>query len=540
MKKYIFSVAVLAGMISACTKDAYKPSGANPYAEQVQPAITLKKNGINPVAGNVGDVVEIGGRNFLKNKDKLSFLFNNVKAEIVELTDTTAKIKVPSFAATGNVTAQVGQEYYYGPFFRVKGVFEMDSTFPGNSLAANGPIYDIIPLGGDKYLAVGDFDRYGSTDNNQKGMKRVVRINKDGKWDESFANGMENGSNSAVYGAYALKNTPYYLVAGGFSSYGGVGYCNGIAAVYNSTGGVVSDKVINAVTKTEYNTSIFKGGVSGAVTNILVKEGSDLASSRIILTGGFDFYVQPNFQLINYEGRDSIHLDSIRVNQIIQLKGDGSIDSTFNYDLVNHRGKTGPNGYIGSAKLLPDGKILIAGSFTKYNDQAVSKIARLNPDGSLDPTFNPGSGPDLNINSLTLQPDGKIIAVGGFNTFAGVKAPHIVRLNPDGSVDATFNVGTGTDEYLVRADLMPGGEIIVSGFFSRFNGYYRNNVMVLNPNGSIHPTYNSNGALSLYTGNSTPITKIIPVEGEKALFVVGGFTNYDFRPVQRLVKIKYQ
>lgn len=541
MKKYIYFYAFLIGCLTACTKDAVKTSGENPYADPVQPAISLKKNGINPTTGNVGDIVEIAGRNFLKNKDKIFFLFNNVKAEVVEMTDTTAKVKVPQLAATGNVTVLVNQEYYYGPFFRVKGVFEMDTVYPGSSLGSNGYMADIIPLANNKYLIVGNFDRYGSTDNSGKGMKGVVRVNADGTWDQSFANAMLNGSNGTVYSGFELKNTPYYLVAGGFSSYATIPNCNAIAAVYASTGGLVTDKVVNSITGTEYNTSLLKGGISGNVFNMHVMEGADLKSSKILVTGDFKFFVQPNYQLQNHLGQDSVHLDSVQIsNNIAKLNGDGTLDSTFNYDLVNHRGYVGPNGYINSSLLLPDGKILIVGSFTTYNGQPANRVARLNPDGSLDNTFSSAAGPDISVYSLTRQPDGKIILVGGFNTYAGTKAPRVVRINADGSIDPTFNVGIGTEDYISHADLMPGGEIILSGSFIKFGDLYRNSFIVLKADGSIHPTYNSAGGLSLNNGFAGTISKIIPIQGEKSLLMVGSFTSYDYRNVQRIVKIKYQ
>ncbi|RFS25080.1 DUF5008 domain-containing protein [Chitinophaga silvatica] len=541
MKKYIYFYAFLIGCFTACTKDAVKSSGENPYGDQVQPAITLKKDGLNPTSGKVGDVVTLGGKNFLKNKDQISFLFNNVKAEVVELTDTTAKLKVPGFAATGNITVLVNQEYYYGPFFRVNGVFEMVTDYPGTSQGANGYVADIIPISGNKYLMVGNFNRYGSTDNSGKGMKSVVRVKADGTWDQTFANGMVNGCDGTVTSGYELKNTPYYLVAGSFSSFATVANCNSIAAIYASTGGLVTDKVINNVTHTEYTTSALKGGLSGSIYKMDVIEGADLKSTKVLAVGKFRFFVQPNYQLLNYQGLDSVHLDSVQVSwNIARLNGDGTLDSTFNYDLVNHRGNPGPNDFIATSLLLPDGKILIAGGFTTYNGQPANRIARLNPDGSLDNTFSSAAGPDLEVTGLTRQPDGKIILVGNFNTYGGAKAPRVTRINADGAVDPSFNVGLGTEDAVVHADLMPGGEIILNGTFIKFGQYYRNGFIVLNPDGSPHPTYNTTGGLTFLNGSFGLISKIIPVEGEKSLLMVGSLTNFDYRTVQRLVKIKYQ
>ena len=93
----------------------------------------------------------------------------------------------------------------------------------------------------------------------------------------------------------------------------------------------------------------------------------------------------------------------------------GTLDLTFNPSDSGYQ-----NGIIGSSvakvALQSDGKIIIAGLFTSFKDVARNHIARLNPDGSLDLTFNPGTGNTLGIEQLALQPDGKIIIGGSFTT----------------------------------------------------------------------------------------------------------------------------
>jgi hypothetical protein len=77
------------------------------------------------------------------------------------------------------------------------------------------------------------------------------------------------------------------------------------------------------------------------------------------------------------------------------------------------------------------------------NSTPRSGIARLNPDGSLDNSFLNGmAGPDLHVvYALALQPDGKVIIGGAFNTVNGVSRYRIARLNTDGSVDPFFQNG---------------------------------------------------------------------------------------------------
>lgn len=93
---------------------------------------------------------------------------------------------------------------------------------------------------------------------------------------------------------------------------------------------------------------------------------------------------------------------------------------------------------VAASVLQPDGKLVIVGPFTQVNGVPRTTAARLNPDGSLDATFDAGTGFDDTVRELALQPDGKIIAVGRFRVVDGLVRPLVVRLLPDGSVDPTF------------------------------------------------------------------------------------------------------
>ena len=90
-----------------------------------------------------------------------------------------------------------------------------------------------------------------------------------------------------------------------------------------------------------------------------------------------------------------------------------------------------------SIAVQPDGKILIGGYFTTIGGVTRNRIARLNPDGSLDTAFDPNA--NNNVYSIAVQPDGKILIGGNFTTIGGVTRNRIARLNPDGSLDTAFN-----------------------------------------------------------------------------------------------------
>ncbi len=74
----------------------------------------------------------------------------------------------------------------------------------------------------------------------------------------------------------------------------------------------------------------------------------------------------------------------------------GDLDSSFNYGRgVNYRFNYGygADNEVQTVSSQIDGKIIIGGNFTTFNGSNRNRIARLNPDGSLDNSFNPGTGP---------------------------------------------------------------------------------------------------------------------------------------------------
>jgi len=517
--------------LPGCSKDNVAQSGKDPYQDTVTPAILISKGGVLPDRGYVNDEITIRGKGFRDHQTELSILFNGQAGTILSVTDSTVKVKVPSFASTGNITAQVGQQYFFGPFFRVLGVMETDTVYP-SARGANNTIQDIIPVEGGRYLVVGDFTNFDNA-NIDGGVNRVARINGDGTLDRSFRYGKNTGAPATVVKAATLPDGKY-LVAGSFASYEGLPYVSSIARLYNN-GGLETMNVTRPSGKVQ-PASALKGGVSGIVTGLHVQQ-----DGKMIVAGYFRYYVRPNFNLVSVSGADSLHLDSTMVNFLARLNTDGSLDTGYNYDLVNHRGKESVNGAINRSILLPDGKLLIAGVFTKYNGQEVQRIARLNTDGSLDQTFKSSVGANYPIYDLAVQPDGKYVVTGPFTTYANVTVPHLARIEADGTLDPSLQAGKGVDGTIYNISVMPQGEIVLSGAFTKFNDVMRNNFVVLNPDGSLHATYNTNGGINMGTNDvNGAISRVLQLPGEKAMLVTGSFTRFDFRQCNRVLRIRYR
>jgi len=137
---------------------------------------------------------------------------------------------------------------------------------------------------------------------------------------------------------------------------------------------------------------------------------------------------------------------------------------------------TGFDSNVRSIALQSDGKILVGGFFVSYNDTSQNYITRLNADGSIDTSFNIGTGFYNVVRSIAVQSDGKILVGGAFTSYDGTPQNRITRLNTDGSLDTTFNIGTGFDSTPASIAVQSDGKILVGGFFTSYKGTPQNRI----------------------------------------------------------------
>lgn len=335
-----------------------------------------------------------------------------------------------------------------------------------------GSIYDIAMQPDGKAILVGWFSEF-----NGEGGQNIVRLNSDGSRDASFDVGSGTGSAVSVV---TLQSDGKVLVGGHFYGYPG-------------SGGV--DDLMRLNSDGSYDSSFDSGdGAYPGVSDIAVQP-----DGKIVISGGFT----------TYNGVARAH--------IARLNEDGSLDPSFDPG-------TGATGGVSAVALLPDGKIMIVGSFTEYAGVQIKCIARLNSDGSLDSTFDPGAGPVSSvpayISRIQVQPDGKFVIVGQFNSFDGVGQNYITRLNTDGSLDPSFNIGNGANTIVYSVALQSDGKILVGGHFTTFNGVFRNRLTRLNADGSTDLTFHPG------SGTSDPI-RTMAIQTDGKILIGGSFNSYD-------------
>ncbi len=213
------------------------------------------------------------------------------------------------------------------------------------------------------------------------------------------------------------------------------------------------------------------------------------------------------------------NFDNTPRDRIVRLNADGSLDNTFDPG-------DGADGEIRTMAIQGDGKILIGGSFSRYYSLSnlAPSITRINTDGTIDNSFSPGDGANSSINSLAIQGDGKIVIGGDFTSYDGTALNRIARINSDGSLDTGFDPGTGSDgtfPSIRTVKVQNDGKIIAAGYFDSFDGNTRRKIARLNSNGNFDASFDPGSGADL-----NAIHRVEILSGGN-LIILGGFYNYD-------------
>jgi uncharacterized delta-60 repeat protein len=358
----------------------------------------------------------------------------------------------------------------------------------------NNSVNDVKIQSDGKILVGGAFTSYNGTSRN-----RIIRLNPDGSIDNSFNIGSGFGGASTSVDTISIQQDGKIIVGGSFTSYSGASR-NRIIRL-NSDGSIDNSFNIGS-------------GFNSYITSTAIQQ-----DGKILVVGPFT----------SYNGTTS--------NYFIRLNSDGSIDNSLNIGTG-----FGPEFYSPLyVSIQTDGKILVGGFFESYNGTTSRGIARLNPDGIIDSTFNTGTGfkevdgSNEYVDVISIQSDGKIIAGGDFSSYNGTPSNRIARLNPDGSIDNTFNVGTGFNDVVWEISIQSDGKILVGGQFTSYNGITRYNIIRINSDGSVDNTFDiGTGFFQEFYG---PVVYSISILPDKKILVGGVFETYNGTTTMYIVSI---
>jgi uncharacterized delta-60 repeat protein len=400
-----------------------------------------------------------------------------------------------------------------------------------------GAAFTLTPTG-SQYIIGGNFTSYsGSTQN------YITRINTDGTRDTLFNIGA--GFNNVIYGTDVEPNGKV-IVAGAFTTYSGSSTNTTRITRLNPNGtqdtSFVTGTGFSGFTANPSHLSVESDGKIYAGSGFTTYSGSTVNNFvRINPSGSIDLTFP--LQLPASRAGFSTTVRSLFISSsniyffgdftgfrpnaggLIRLNTDGTQDLTF---YTGNNIASGANPY--KILVLNDGKILVmGGSMTPYSGSNLTSpfFFRLNSDGTLDTTFTPGAGPNSNVISAATGSDGKIVLVGLFTSYSGSSVNRIVRINPNGTRDTTFNVGTGLDTFVNGAGngnviITPDNSVYVAGSFTTYSGSIVNRIIKIQPSGIIDPTFIVSSSLGIgFNNNSTQI-----IQSGSSVIMAGQFTTY--------------
>lgn len=337
-------------------------------------------------------------------------------------------------------------------------------------------VNSIVLRADNKILVGGGFGIIGN-----KERARIARLNQDGSVDTTFTKDIKIDvvSFSAVH-TITLQSDGHALIGGSFFTKGNTNRDR--LALINTSGGIdLSFAAGEFLTGARLSTMVMQKDnkivIGGNFTSIggykvdrvarLNTDGSVDTSFRtrdlLVLEKRNADYINVNSIAIQQDdkilvglGRRFDQVSGRSSSRLVRLHIDGRLDNSFRNPFLP---------IIRDIVIQPDRKIIIAGAFSSINDRNQSNIARLDIFGNTDTSFSLNASiVGRRVNSLVVQPDGKILIAGDFSEVSGSARKNLARLNDDGTLDFTFFNDKATDEVtsLLRQN---NGNFIVGGGF---------------------------------------------------------------------------
>lgn len=373
------------------------------------------------------------------------------------------------------------------------------------AIRANKTVYQSELQSTGKIIIGGIFNKY-----NNVNAKHLIRLNIDLTQDTSFPS--LGTLPDPPYDFKVLSNDKI-IVVGTFTSVNGTPTGKGIARL-NADGTV--------------DTSFNVGG-TGIGINDRVLACAIQSDGKILLGGGF---------IRSYNG--------VPVRNMIRLNANGSLDTSFVYPYTYEQATFGS---VHTINVAADGKIIVSGN-SSSTLEGQTHLFQLNTDGSLDVNFATGTvGQDYYrnpaycstcvapIQNVVLQPDGKILVVGAFNSYLKYTRKNIVRLFSTGSVDLAFTT-TLSDRVINDVVLEPDGKLIIGGEFTTLAGFAHAKLGRLNTNGTRDASFSS-GNGPTHTAIPAPMPTVMNLnrQSDGKVIVSGMFSHYNSISATNITRI---
>ena len=358
--------------------------------------------------------------------------------------------------------------------------FNPDGSFDSSFSLGVNPIFvtSFLKLSNGKIVVAG---RFASTAGGTS-LGDLILLNSDGSYDPSVNFGAT--TDRGIVSIASLSGNKF-LISGSFTSYKGVT----VEAIARIQGipleeGDTTPPVPNTVTLAAIQSQC---GINS--DELIAPTATDAVDGMV--TGTTDLSIFPLNQvgstLITWTYSDAAGNESTQTQEIIitgNNQGLGEVDCTLDFKYLYSEGGGSISPAFNSTGLVEeDGRFYVGGVFNRFDGVEVGNIARFFPDGTRDESFNAVT--DAQVYVIVRQEDGKLLLGGAFSQVNGQPINRIVRLNPDGSIDNSFNSGTGFNALVRNIAVQKDGKIIVIGGFDTYNGSPINVIVRLNSDGSL-------------------------------------------------------
>lgn len=398
----------------------------------------------------------------------------------------------------------------------------LDVSFGEGQEIADLPVYAIAVQEDGKILAGGNLFTV-----NRRVQRGFVRLNDDGSVDQVFANNSEGADDRVT--AIAIQKDGRIILGGWFSrvnsvSRQGTARLNSDGTIDDSFTGVGNHDVHSLALQADDKVLVAGSG--------LLRQNAD-GTIDTTFRQGLDGGVYRDAVCVAVTSQDRViaggyfeSIDGIPIKGIARLDSNGSVDPTF------ANGPAGPNGGVNAIAKQQDGKIIIAGGFTSVNSEARNRIARLNENGTLDPTFGTGlTGANNEIYATVIDRSGRIVIGGTFSDVNGQGRYGVARLNVDGTLDLEFKGYAGYLSRVAAIELQSDGKILVAGTFRSLGGATRNSIGRLNGDGSLDFEFRPNA------DGANGSVRSVALQSDGKILIGGEFTAFDGIARGRLARL---
>ena len=428
--------------------------------------------------------VYLGGRNISydndQNQKSIILLDENGNIDY-SFQDTTLHLLVEDFEILSNGKVIVVGQYSSENIHRLNSDGSKDYSFNVTGLDVNSNIKEVEIQTDGKIVLAGELLVNGQT-------RSVIRLEANGTLDNTFIQGTVSGESWSHINDMHTQVDGKILIGGRFSRYNGV-----------------------------LKRAVVRINSDGSLDNSFLGAGTN-AYARVM-----SFAIQTDGKIVVVGDFSSVHYQSSP--NLVRLNTNGSLDWTFT-------SRFSSQSITRHVFIQPNEKIVVTGNFESYGSTSIRNIVRINQDGQVDNSFVPANMPASQVSEngvlSALLPNNKILT--GINiTNRGIE-----RLNEDGSLDTTFNVNTGSSNSVLKVEKSTLG-LFLLGNFGNYNNKRANGIAKILPNGDLDTNFYFNH----YTGFSYRDIRTITSQPNGKLLVGGNFNRRRKAQANNILRLNF-